>query len=77
VQALDLSKARACNRAMAVVLGAHVAELETDNTRLWTELEKARQSLVEANAARSSLSASQEELEWECTGLRAASMAFK
>jgi hypothetical protein len=40
-----------------------MTELEVDNTRLQSELEETCQALPEANAARSSLSASREELE--------------
>jgi hypothetical protein len=57
---------------MAVAQGAHVAELEIDNARLWTELKGARQALVEPNATQSLLSVSWEELEPECAGLHAA-----
>jgi hypothetical protein len=42
VQALDLSKAHVCNRAMEVAQGVRTTELELDNTRLRSELEQAR-----------------------------------
>jgi hypothetical protein len=37
-QALDLTKARARNRAMVMAQGARRAELEADNTKLRSEL---------------------------------------
>jgi chromosome segregation ATPase len=72
VQALDLLRPHAHKRAVEVAQGAHVVELEADNARLQVKFEQARQALADADAARSSLSASWEELEWECTGLHAA-----
>jgi hypothetical protein len=70
VQALDLSKAHARNRAMEMAHGACTTELESNNARLWSELEQACQALAEADAARSSLSMDWEKLERECMGLR-------
>jgi chromosome segregation ATPase len=49
-----------------------IAELESDNVRLRSEPEQARQALAEADAARSSLSTDQEKLERECARLRTA-----
>jgi chromosome segregation ATPase len=49
-----------------------IAKLESDNVRLRSELEQARQALAEADTARSSLSADQEKLERECARLRMA-----
>jgi cellobiose-specific phosphotransferase system component IIA len=68
-QALDFSKVRVCNRAMEVAQGACTAELESDNAKLQSELEQAHQALVEAHAARNSLSVNQEKLEQEYTDL--------
>jgi hypothetical protein len=70
--ALDLLKVSVCNHVMEVAQGARIAELESENVKLWLELEQARQVLAEADAARSSLSVNQEELERGCMGLRAA-----
>jgi soluble cytochrome b562 len=49
-----------------------MVKLEVDNAKLLTELKEARLALVEVDAAQSPLSASQEEVEKECTELRAA-----
>jgi seryl-tRNA synthetase len=68
-RALDLTKAHAHNRAMVVAQGAHTAELEADNAKLRSELEQAHQASAEADAARSSLCASRDELERECVRL--------
>jgi peptidoglycan hydrolase CwlO-like protein len=48
-----------------------MVKLEADNVKLLTELKEARLALVEVDAAQSSLSASQEEVEKECMELRA------
>jgi hypothetical protein len=46
-----------------------VTEHKADNARLHMELEQDHRALAEADAARSSLFASLEKLEWHCTGL--------
>jgi hypothetical protein len=51
---------------MEVAHGARTTELESNNARLQSELEQARQALAEANAAWSSLSVYREKLEREC-----------
>jgi hypothetical protein len=48
---------------MEVAQGVSTAALESDNMKLWSKLEHARQALAEANAARSSLSVDREKLE--------------
>jgi hypothetical protein len=62
VQALDLLKTCVCNRTMEMAQRAWIAELESDNAKLQLELEQARQALVKADAAQSSLSTDQERL---------------
>jgi hypothetical protein len=69
VQALDLSKAHMHRHAVEVEEKARVTELEADNAKLLAELKQACLALAEADAARSSLSASRERMEHECTGL--------
>jgi hypothetical protein len=66
VHALDLSKVHVCRKEVEVVERMRVVELEADNMKLLTELMEARLVLAEADAARSSLDASQEEVEKEC-----------
>jgi hypothetical protein len=51
---------------MVVAQGGRMVELDADNTRLQSELEQAHEALPKANAARSSLSTNQEEIEREC-----------
>jgi hypothetical protein len=77
VQALDLLKTCVCNRMMEMAQRAWIAELESDNAKLQLELEQARQALVKADAAQSSLSTDQERLERECTGLHTAVNVLK
>jgi hypothetical protein len=60
------------NCAMEVAQGVRTAELESDNVKLRSEREQARQVLAEADTGRSSLSTDQEKLERECVGLRMA-----
>jgi chromosome segregation ATPase len=69
VQALDLSKAHMHRHAVEVEEKARVTELEADNAKLLAELKQACLALAEADAAWSSLSASRERMEHECTGL--------
>jgi sulfur carrier protein ThiS len=77
IQDLSLMKARTHKQAVEVVQGSCVAELEADNAKLLVELEQARMSLTEADAARNSLSVSHEKLEEECTRLHAAVSMLK
>jgi chromosome segregation ATPase len=62
---------------MVVAQGARTAELEADNAKLRSELEQAHQASAEADVARSSLCASQDELERECVRLRTGVDALK
>jgi sulfur carrier protein ThiS len=68
IQDLSLMKARTHKQAVEVVQGSCVAELEADNAKLLVELEQARMSLTEADAAK---------LEEECTRLHAAVSTLK
>jgi chromosome segregation ATPase len=52
--------------------GACPVELESDNVRLRSELEQARQVLAKADTAWSSLCVDREKLEQQCAGLRTA-----
>jgi hypothetical protein len=67
VHTLDLSKACMHRRAVEVAEKARMVELEADNAKLLTELKQA--CLALADATRSSLSASREKMEQECTRL--------
>jgi hypothetical protein len=68
VQALTLMKART-NKRVVVPQGAHVAELEENNTKLLVELEQTHLVLAEAEAAHNSLSANPGKFQEECASL--------
>jgi hypothetical protein len=71
VQALPLMKACIHRRTLETTQGAHVAELEMDNSKLLAEVELTRLAIVEAYATWNSLSLTHGKLEEECAGLRA------
>jgi hypothetical protein len=76
-QALTLSKNRVARRAIEVVQGAHVMELERVNAELREEVEQARLRTAEAEERQNSLRPGYRKLEDECEGHRATAETLK